>query len=53
MGEDVAKSTTISINEWRASLDVSLGSITGWKQAYEEHGIDGLRLNHKGFPINF
>jgi putative transposase len=25
-------------------LDVSLGSITGWKQAYEEYGIDGLRL---------
>lgn len=29
-------------------LNVSLGSITGWKQAYLEHGIDGLRLNHKG-----
>lgn len=29
-------------------LDVSRGSITGWKQAYEQHGIDGLRLNHKG-----
>lgn len=29
-------------------LDVSLGSITGWKQAYEKHGINGLRLNHKG-----
>ena len=29
-------------------LDVSLGSITGWKQAYEKHRINGLRLNHKG-----
>lgn len=29
-------------------LDVSLGSITGWKQAYEFQGIDGLGLNHKG-----
>lgn len=29
-------------------LDVSLGSITGWKQAYEQQGIDGLRLKHKG-----
>lgn len=29
-------------------LDVSLGSITGWKQAYEQEGVDGLRLNHKG-----
>jgi putative transposase len=27
---------------------VSRGSITGWKQAYEEDGIDGLRLNYKG-----
>ena len=25
-----------------------MGSITGWKQAYELKGIDGLRLNHKG-----
>lgn len=23
-------------------------SITGWRQAYEEHGISGLHLNHKG-----
>jgi putative transposase len=23
-------------------------SITAWKQAYEEDGIDGLRLNYKG-----
>lgn len=29
-------------------LDVSLGLITGWKQAYEQDGINGLRLNHKG-----
>lgn len=35
-------------DEIQTILDVSRGSITGWKQAYEEHGIDGLRLNHKG-----
>jgi putative transposase len=29
-------------------LDVSVGSITGWKQAYEQDGIAGLRLNYKG-----
>jgi putative transposase len=29
-------------------LGVSLGSITGWKQVYEENGIDGLKLNYKG-----
>ncbi len=29
-------------------LGVSLGSITGWKQVYEDNGIDGLRLNYKG-----
>ena len=34
--------------EIQTILDVSLGSIRGWKQAYEEHGIDGLRLSHKG-----
>jgi putative transposase len=34
--------------EIQTILDVSLGSITGWKQAYEQHGIDGLRLNYKG-----
>ena len=34
--------------EIQTILDVSLGSITGWKKAYEEHGIDGLRLSHKG-----
>ena len=32
----------------QAILDVSRGSITGWKQAYEKYGIDGLRLRHKG-----
>jgi putative transposase len=34
--------------EIQTILDVSLGSITGWKQAYEQYGILGLRLNHKG-----
>lgn len=34
--------------EIQTILDVSLGSITLWRQAYEEHGISGLRLNHKG-----
>lgn len=34
--------------EIQTILDVSLGSITGWKQAYEQDGVDGLRLNHKG-----
>lgn len=29
-------------------LDVSVGSIAGWKQAYEQDGIRGLRLNYKG-----
>jgi putative transposase len=29
-------------------LDVSVGALTGWKQAYEQYGITGLRLNHKG-----
>jgi putative transposase len=29
-------------------LDVSLGSITGWKQAYEQNGINGLWSNYKG-----
>lgn len=29
-------------------LDVSIGSISGWKQAYERDGIEGLRLQHKG-----
>ena len=35
-------------DEIQTILDVSRGSITGWKQAYEEHGIDGLRLNYQG-----
>ncbi len=34
--------------EIQTILDVSLGSITLWKQAYEQDGINGLRLNHKG-----
>ena len=34
--------------EIQTILDVSIGSITGWKQAYEEYGILGLRLNYKG-----
>ena len=34
--------------EIQTILDVSLGSISGWKQAYELQGLDGLRLNHKG-----
>jgi len=34
--------------EIQAILDVSLGSISGWKQTYELQGIDGLCLNHKG-----
>ena len=29
-------------------LDVSVASITTWKQAYEKDGILGLRLKHKG-----
>ena len=34
--------------EIQTILDVSLGSITVWKQAYLKYGIEGLRLNHKG-----
>ncbi len=34
--------------EIQTILDVSLGSITGWKQSYEQYGIDGLRLSYKG-----
>jgi putative transposase len=34
--------------EIQTILDVSVGSITSWKQAYQEHAIVGLRLNHKG-----
>ena len=32
----------------RQILDVSTGSISGWKQAYEREGLLGLRLKHKG-----
>lgn len=35
-------------DEIQTILDVSRGAITGWKQAYEENGIDGLRFNYKG-----
>ena len=35
-------------DEIQTILDVSRGSITAWKQAYEEDGVDGLRLNYKG-----
>jgi putative transposase len=35
-------------DEIQTILNISRGSITGWKQAYEEYGINGLRLNHKG-----
>ncbi len=34
--------------EIQTILDVSVGSITAWKQGYESNGIKGLRLNHKG-----
>lgn len=34
--------------EIQTILDVSVGSIAGWKKAYLEQGIEGLRLNHKG-----
>ncbi|TFI55134.1 IS630 family transposase [Mastigocladus laminosus UU774] len=34
--------------EIQTILDVSVGSITAWKQGYENNGIEGLRLNHKG-----
>jgi len=34
--------------EIQTILDVSLGSITGWKQAYEDDGVDGLRMQYKG-----
>lgn len=34
--------------EIQTILDVSVGSIASWKQAYTENGICGLRLNYKG-----
>ena len=34
--------------EIQTILGVSLSSITGWKQVYEENGIDGLKLKYKG-----
>jgi len=35
-------------DEIESILGVSRGSITGWKQAYKRHGVEGLRLNYKG-----
>ena len=29
-------------------LDVSLGALSNWKQAYEEEGLEGFRPHHKG-----
>ncbi len=29
-------------------LDVSMGSISAWKQAYEDAGLSGFQPNHKG-----
>lgn len=29
-------------------LDVSMGSITAWKQAYEDAGLEGFQPHHKG-----
>lgn len=34
--------------EIQTILDVSVGSITSWKQDYKEYGICGLRLNYQG-----
>jgi putative transposase len=31
--------------EIQTILDVSLGSITGWKQAYEQNGLNGLKMS--------
>lgn len=54
-GREVRKALAVKLvyqgylyEEIQTVLDVSLGSISGWKQAYELQGIDGLRLNHKG-----
>jgi putative transposase len=35
-------------DEIQSILNVSRGSITGWRQAYDRNGIEGLRLNYKG-----
>lgn len=29
-------------------LDVSLGSLSGWRRAYERYGLAGFKPNHKG-----
>ncbi len=54
-GREVRKALAVKLvyqgylyDEIQTILDVSRGSITGWKQAYEENGIDGLRLNYQG-----
>lgn len=31
-----------------AILDVSLGAVSNWKQAYEQSGLAGFKPNHKG-----
>ncbi len=54
-GREVRKALAVKLvyqgylyEEIQTILDVSLGSITGWKQVYEQYGIDRLRLNYKG-----
>ncbi len=54
-GREVRKALAVKLvyqnykyEEIQTILDVSLGSITTWKQAYEKDGILGLRLKHKG-----
>lgn len=34
--------------EIQAVLQVSSGFISKWTQAFEQHGVEGLRLQHKG-----
>lgn len=34
--------------EIQALLQVSSGFISKWTQAFEQHGVEGLRLQHKG-----
>ena len=36
------------MRKFKQSLYVSVGSITSWKQADNEYGIRGLRLNYQG-----
>ncbi len=35
-------------DEIQLILNGSRGSITGWRQAYDRNGIEGLKLNYKG-----